>query len=135
MFMEIVEKAGVNGIVAATASALYFGMTPQVAGILDGTKTIPLYVLAGLVGATGSVVGDGLHYGLKETVPISQKANDRLSVITGVGVNAVAFAGLLYLYQPEILADYGMYTAMVMGGASEFAGSAAYTYLKENEYF
>ena len=96
---------------------------------------MPLYCLAGLVGAGGSLVGDGLHLVLKETVPVSKKANDRISVLTGMGVNAGAFGLLLYMYQPGVLRDMGLITAMVFGAGSELAGSSLYTYLKENQYF
>ena len=134
MFMEAVEKAGINGLVASAATAAYFGTKASVAGLLNN-QTMHLYVLCGLVGAAGSAIGDGAHILLKDTVPISKKANDKASVITGLAINGVLFGAVLYAYQPEILNDFGAIQAFGMGAGAEVAGSSLYTYLKENNYF
>lgn len=134
MFMEAVEKAGINGVIAGVGTQLYFGTDIRVESPLGG-GSMPLFVLTGLVGAAGSLIGDGLHLAMKDVVPISKKANDRMSVLTGAAINGLSFAVLLYAYKPAILRDIGTTTAVLTGAAAEFGGSAAYSYLKENQYF
>ena len=134
MFLEAVEKAGINGVIAGVASAGYFGLKAQVAGLIKN-QAIPLYVLAGGIGALGSLVGDGVHILMKDTIPVSKKFNDQASVITSLGINGVLFGAMLYCYQPNILNDFGTIQAFCMGAGAEVAGSALYTYLKENGYF
>ena len=134
MFMEAVEKAGINGLITACASGLYYGMDSRIAGMF-GQRSMPLYVLAGLIGGAGSVVGDVVHLLMKETIPISKKFNDQASVITSAGVNGALFAACLYMYQPSILRDFGEVNALLLGAGAEVGGSALYTYLKENGYF
>ena len=132
--MEAVEKAGINGIIAGGATAYLFGTGSSVSNIFgNGQMSFPLFT--GIVGAVGSLVGDASHIALQEAIPVSQKANDRASVVMGLAINGALFAGMLYLYQPRILADTGFIQAFCIGGGAEFAGSALYTYLKENEYF
>lgn len=133
MFMEAVEKSGINGLIAGVATATYFGTDPSVPPIF-GTSRMPLYVLTGLVGAFGSLIGDGTHLLMKETIPVSKKFNDRASVITGLVVNGILFGGSLYVYQPEVLNDFGLFKAFALGATAEVGGSALYTYLKENQY-
>lgn len=134
MFMEAIEKAGINGLITAAATVGYFGSSATVQGLVRGTK-LPLYLLTGVAGAAGSVAGDAVHLGLNEAIPISSKANDRMSVITGAAINGAALGMLLYVYQPQILNDFGLITAVGFGAGAEVAGSALYTYLKENQYF
>ena len=134
MFMQIVEKAGINGLITGAGTAMYFGSGSVVRGVF-GSRSMPLFVLTGIAGAIGSMVGDGIHTTLNEAIPVSKKANDRMSVITGAGINGGALALLLYLYQPNILRDFGLFTAIAFGAGTEIAGSALYTYLKENGYF
>lgn len=134
MFMEAVEKAGINGIIAGGATAYLFGTSSKVVNLFGrGRMSFPL--LAGIVGAGGSLVGDATHLTIQEAIPVSQKFNDQASVITGLAINGGLFAGLLYLYQPAILNDMGFIQAFAVGAGAEVAGSALYTYLKENEYF
>lgn len=134
MFMEAIEKAGINGLLCGGATAYLFGSRSTVANIFgNGSMSFPLF--AGAVGAGGSLLGDASHIALQEAIPVSQKANDRASVVMGLAINGGLFAGMLYLYQPQILTDVGLMRAFGIGAGAEVAGSALYTYLKENEYF
>ena len=134
MFMEAVEKAGINGIAVGGATAYLFGSKSTVANIFGrGKMSFPL--LAGIVGATGSLIGDATHLTVQEAIPVSQKFNDQASVVSGLAINGGLFAGLLYLYQPAILNDMGFIQAFCIGAGAEVGASALYTYLKENEYF
>jgi hypothetical protein len=131
--MEAVEKAGINGLLTGGASALLFGTQAQIASPF-GNQTIPFPVFTGLVGAGGSLIGDAIHLMMKEAIPISKKANDQASVISGAIINGILFGGLLYAYQPAVLNDFGLPKALMVGAGAEFIGSAGYTYLKENSW-
>ena len=132
MFMEAVEKAGINGLLTGGASAYLFGVSSSVPSPFG--QSMPFPIFAGLVGAGGSLIGDGIHIMMKDSVPVSKKANDRASTITSAIVSGMAFSGLLYAYSPQILNDFGMLSAFAVGSASELGGSASYTYLKENSW-
>ena len=133
MTFELVEKAGINGIISAAAAAAFFGTDARVVAPMT-SMTMPLYVLIFIGGMASSVVTDGLHLSLKDVIPISKKSNDRASVITGMAVNAIAFAGLLHLTSPAIARDFGRVMALAVGAGTEFAAASSYTYLKEKMY-
>lgn len=133
MFMETLEKAGINGVIAGAASAALFGINSKVVPPMMN-MTMPLYCYIFLGGALSSFITDGLHTFLKDEIPISKKANDRTSVIAGMAVNAVVFAGLLEIVDDQIAADFGRMYALGVGAATEFASASAYTYLKESQY-
>ena len=133
MFSEALEKAGINGIITGAASAALFGMNVAVVPPFM-SMTMPLYVYMFLGGTLASLVTDGLHVFMKDEIPISKKANDRTSVIAGLAINAIAFAGLLQISSPTILEDFGRLNALAVGAASEFAAASSYTYLKEKMY-
>jgi len=133
MFMEAIEKAGINGIVTAAASAAIFGTRASVIAPFTN-MTMPLYALVFLGGVASSFATDGLHVFMKEEIPISKKANDRTSVIAGMAVNAIVLAGLLQITDPDIAQSFGRLTALGIGAGAEFAGASSYTYLKEKMY-
>ena len=132
MFMEAVEKAGINGLLTGGASAYLFGRASQIASPFG--QNMPFPIFAGLVGATGSLIGDGIHIMMKDSIPVSKKANDRASLVTSAIISGLTFGGLLYAYNPAVLNDYGMLQAFVVAAGSEFAGASSYTYLKENSW-
>ena len=132
MFMEAVEKAGINGLLTGGATLYLFGKESQVNTPFG--QAMPFPIFAGLVGATASAIGDGIHIMMKDSIPVSKKANDRASSVTSAIVNGMAFGGLLYCYDSAILNDFGLLSAFAVGAGSEFAGSASYTYLKENSW-
>ena len=133
MSFELVEKAGINGIISAAASAAIFGTQAKVVAPFT-SMTMPLYALIFLGGVASSFITDGLHVFLKDAVPISKKSNDRASVIAGMVVNACTFAGLLHITSPAIANDFGRVMALAVGAGTEFAAASSYTYLKEKMY-
>ena len=133
MFMEAIEKSALNGIATGVAAGGLLGFKSAV-GSPFIRQTIPLPIFAAIVGATGSAIGDGLHIMMKDSIPVSKKFNDRASVVTGAAINGILFGGIIYAYQPAILKDFGMLQAFCVGAGAEVAGSAAYTYLKENSW-
>ena len=133
MFMETVEKAGINGIVTAAASVGLFGTRATVVPPFMN-NTMPLYAYLFLGGVASSLVTDGFHLFMKEEIPISKKGNDRTSVLAGLAINAIVFAGLLEIAESSIAADFGRMTALGVGAASEWLSASGYTYLKEKMY-
>jgi hypothetical protein len=133
MFLETVEKAGINGVIAGVASVALFGSRATVIAPMT-SMTMPLYCLIFLGGAASSLVADGVHMFMKDEIPVSKKANDRTSLVAGLAINAIVFAGLLQFSDNNIAADFGRMNALAVGAASEFFGSSAYTYLKEKMY-
>ena len=132
MFMEAIEKAGINGLLAGGASAVMFGTDSAIQSPFGQPMPFPIFV--GLAGATGSLIGDGIHIMMKDSIPVSKKANDRASTITSAIINGMTLGGLLYCYDPAVLSDFGIISAFAVGAGSEFVGSASYTYLKENSW-
>ena len=133
MFIEAVEKAGINGLITGAASAAIFGTGAKVVPPFT-SMTMPLYAYIFLGGMASSFITDGLHTFLKDEIPLSKKANDRTSVIAGLAINAVVFAGLLEIVDTNIAEDFGRISALCVGAASEWASAASYTYLKEKMY-
>ncbi len=133
MFMETVEKAGINGIVTAAASVALFGAGATVVPPMMN-MTMPLYAYLFLGGAVSSLITDGLHLFMKDEIPVSKKANDRTSVIAGLAINAVVFAGLLEVVDDSIARDFGRMAALGVGAGSEWIAASGYTYLKEKMY-
>ena len=132
-FIHAIEKAGINGIVAGISTIPLFGSDATIY-VPMAKSSAPLYVLAFAVGGVGSLVGDLAHTFIKNEIHISEKSKDKTSLIAGIAINAGLFAGLLYCYDPQVFNDFGTLKALGVGGASEFVGSASYTYLKENLY-
>ena len=133
MFFECCEKAGINGIVSAAASVALFGSRATVVAPMTNI-TMPLYALLFLGGAASSFVVDGIHKFMKDEIPVSRKANHRTSLVAGLALNAVVFAGLLQCTDADIAEDFGRMNALAVGAVTEFVGSSAYTYLKEKMY-
>ena len=133
MLFEVVEKAGINGIITGAVTASLWGTSAYVIPpFMD--MTMPLYVMMFLGGAGASLLTDGFHMFMKDEIPVSKKANDRTSVIAGMAINAIVFAGLLEISSPNIAQDFGRLMALGVGAASEFAGASSYTYLKDKMY-
>jgi hypothetical protein len=71
---------------------------------------------------------------MKEEVPISQKANDAVSTLSSLAINAGLFYGILQIYSPAVARDFGAIKALAVGAGSEWVGSASYAKLKEKSY-
>ena len=71
---------------------------------------------------------------MKDEIPVSKKANDRTSVIAGLAINAIVFAGLLEVTDPAIARDFGRMYALAVGAGTEWLSASGYTYLKDKMY-
>ena len=133
MFMETLEKAGINGLITGAASVGLFGFGATVVPPFMN-NTMPLYAYLFLGGVASSLITDGFHLFLKDEIPISKKANDRTSVVAGLAINAIVFAGLLEVVDSSIAQDFGRMAALGVGAGSEWLAASSYTYLKEKMY-
>ena len=131
MFMEALEKAGINGVVSGVASAYLFGSNARVMTPIVRNSTMPLWALVCLGGVASSLATDGLHTFLKDEIPISKKSNDRASLFSGLLINAGTFAGILYFTAPDVARDFGLITALGVGAGAEWLSASGYTYLKD----
>lgn len=131
--MEAAEKAGINGLVTGAATAALFGTSAKVIAPMTN-MTMPLYALTFLGGVASSFITDGFHIFMKDEIPVSKKANDRTSVIAGLAINAIVFAGLLEVTDPAIARDFGRMSALAVGAGTEWLSASGYTYLKDKMY-
>ena len=131
--MEALEKAGINGLITGAASAALFGTSAKVIAPMTN-MTMPLYALTFLGGVASSFITDGFHIFMKDEIPVSKKGNDRTSVVAGLAINAIVFAGLLECVDPAIAADFGRVSALAVGAGAEWLSASSYTYLKEKMY-
>lgn len=132
--LEAIEKAGINGLITGAATAALFGLQAQVRTPFTSQNTMPLYVLTFLGGSLSSLVTDGIHEFIQEEIPVSQKVNDQVSIVTSMALNAGLFYGALYLCDASVASDFGAFKALAIGAGSEWVGSATYTQLKENMF-
>lgn len=131
---EAIEKAGINGIVTGAATAGLFGLSAKVRTPFMPQQLMPLYLLTFAGGAVASLVTDATHEFIQKEIPVSQKANDQVSVLTSMVLNGALFYGALYLSGSGIARDFGVFKALAVGAGSEWVGSASYTQLKEKMY-
>lgn len=130
---EAVEKAGINGIVCGALTIPIFSSQALVNAPFTNS-TMPMWLYSFLLGGLSSFAGDLTHLAMKEDVAISEKWNNRASLLVSAGVNSVLFYGGMYLLSPSVARDVGILNALAIAGGGELIGSALYTYGKENLY-
>ena len=130
---EAVEKAGINGIVCGTMTIPLFGASAVVPAPMTNS-TMPLWLYAFLLGGASSFVGDISHLAMKENVAISEKWNNRSTLLVSAGLNAALFYGGMYFLNPAVARDVGLFSSLAIAGGGELIGSALYSYAKENLY-
>ena len=132
MLFEAVEKAGINGLITGALTIPVFGTKAQILFPLTN-QYVPLYLVSFLVGGLGSFAGDIVHLIFSE-LPVSKKFTDTSNVLLGVAINGGLFALMLNMIDTQVAVDFGTMTALCIGGAGEFLGTASYNYLKDNLY-
>ena len=133
MLFEAVEKAGINGILCGALTVPLFG-TGAVLNAPFTNSTMPLWLYAFLIGSVSSGVGDVAHLAMKQDVAISEKWNNRSTLLISAGLNAALFYGSMYVFTPQVANDIGIVKSLIIAGGGELMGSALYSYLKENLY-
>ena len=130
---EAVEKAGINGIVCGVATLPLFGSSATITAPFTNSS-MPLWLFSTVVGGCSSLVGDLAHLAMKEDVAISEKWNNRSTLLISAGVNAALFYGGMCMLSPAVGRDFGMIRSVIVAGGGELVGSALYSYAKENLY-
>ena len=122
-----IEKAAIQGAVTGLATCAYYGMYTRAYVPYIGPTRL-CYIATG-VGALTSVLNDVVHKFLKEEVPIRKKAEDYASIALGASTGAVLYHYTMFLINPTLAEDTGLFTNAAIGGGSEFAGSFIYNLL------
>ena len=130
---EAVEKAGINGIVCGAGSAALFGTGATLRAPFTNSS-MPMWLFSFLLATGSSLVGDVAHLAMKENVAISEKWNNRSTLLVSAGANAALFYGAMFTLTPGVCRDVGMIRTLLLAGGSELVGSALYSYAKENLY-
>lgn len=130
---EAVEKAGINGVVCGAMTIPFFG-TGAVLNAPFTNSSMPLWLYALLIGGCSSLVGDIAHLSMKPDVSISEKWNNRSTLLVSAGVNSALFYGSMCILSPNVCRDIGIMRTIFIAGGGELLGSALYSYAKENLY-
>ena len=130
---EAVEKAGINGVICGALTVPFFG-TGTVLNAPFTNSTMPLWLYAFLIGTVSSGIGDLAHLAMNEDTQISEKWNNRSTLLISAGVNTALFFGSMCLLSPRVCRDIGILRTIAIAGGGELLGSALYSYLKENLY-
>ena len=130
---EALEKAGINGAVCGAATLPLFGSSTRLQAPFTNSS-MPLWLYAFLIGGGSSLVGDMAHLAMKQDVAISEKWNNRSTLLVSAGVNTALFFGTMCVLSPQVCRDIGIVRTAVIAGGGELVGSALYSYLKENLY-
>lgn len=124
MFLEMIEKAILQGAVTGVATCAYFGME-QLAQVPLLGETKMCYVGVG-VGAVASVLNDLVHSYVLEEIPISKKAEEEAALVVGAGTGALMYHFGLSALNPKLASDAGLVANCVIGGGSELGSSFLY---------
>lgn len=130
---EAIEKAGINGIVCGAGASALFGTGASLQAPFTNSS-MPMWLFSFLLGSASSLVGDVAHLSMKPDVAISEKWNNRTTLLVSAGVNAGLFYCAMSMLTPGVARDVGMIRTLALAGGSELVGSALYSYAKENLY-
>ena len=133
MMFEALEKAGINGIVCGAGSAALFGSRATINAPFTNSS-MPLWLFSTLIGGCSSFVGDLGHLAMNQNVNISEKWNNRSTLLISAAINTGLFYGGMCVLSPQVCRDFGMLRTLLVAGGGELVGSALYSYAKENLY-
>lgn len=124
MFLDMIEKAVLQGAVTGVATGVYFGVD-QLAQVPYVGETKMCYVAVG-VGAVASVLNDLVHSYVLDEIPINKKAEEEAALVVGAGTGALMYHFGLSAINPKLAADAGLVANCVIGGGSELGSSFLY---------
>ena len=108
-------KAPIQGVYTATGSSFLYSYKHRVNIPLIGTS-MPLTVVAFALGTSASLLSDYVHKMVKKDIHLSEKARDEASLFLSVLASGVLFTGGLYLTNKDLPLNYGVFSAMAIGG-------------------
>ena len=132
-YMTVLEKAAITGGMTGLASMITTGAgwrvpCPQILGF--GSGACPLYVYAAVAGCLASAAADGVHYLVRNEIPINQKAQDEGSLYLAAIMGAASYWGVMYLSNPFLARDIGTATLLITGMAAEAGASLIYAMIQ-----
>ena len=118
---DSIGKAMTCGAVSGAVTAFNWGRaTPVTIPMLS--RQIPLWSAASFGSAVASVGADMVHESIFPTWEKSMVSENMNQQLTAAAAAGMLNAGVLYAYDPSILRDFGMWQAVAIGGAAEWAG-------------
>ena len=118
-----------GGLTALGACAIVGKRTWARLPIVD--SAVPVWALSIGLGICGSLVADGTHNFVRGQVHLSRKYRDEASMVVGALMSAGLYTGGLYLCNPQLPFEYGMWNAMAVGGGAEIASAISVGALNE----
>ena len=122
---DLLLHAGVSGALAGASTFLLFPRNGQVyLPMFSTTRNFPLYQVAALVGVLTGAASTGLHYVVKEEIPLPEKANDMASAVLGAAAAGMAYTGGLYMLGGgNLINNYGVFNSVLTGASVDYVSS------------
>jgi hypothetical protein len=120
----MLQKSAVNAGMVVAGSYLSGHTFSSVA--LPFLGDIPFWAFMGLIGVTTSLAIDVTHTMILDHIPINMKSESQKAMFLGSIVGAGVMVGSLYVISPNLLDQYGLFTAVLVGAGTEIASSFAY---------
>ena len=119
---ELLYHSAISGAFAAgTAKVMFPGSV--VLPVLSSSR-LSVWQVAALLGVVTGAASTGLHYFVKEEIPLSEKANDMASVALGAVASGMFYTGGLYMLGGgQLVRGYGLVPAIATGAAMDYAAS------------
>lgn len=125
-YSDNLVKAVIQGILTSTATTYWVlnrGQRSLYINLPLVNQTIPVYVFTGILGSLSSMGSDLLHTFIRNEVPVSSKTQEQGSMILGALLGGAIFSAGLYLTNKQAINEYGLWNAMLIGGASDVIAS------------
>ena len=117
-------KSAIHSSLSALGTIYLFGMNARFE--IPYVNTIaPLWSLGAVSGAVASLSSDYVHEFVKEEIPLKEKAQDEASLVISSLVSAGTFIAALHLSNQNMIADYGVASAVAVSVGAELLSSFA----------
>ena len=127
MVLHAISKAGLTGVVSAVSTRLMFGANKGLPinflGNYKMNGRVPLWAVSLVLGAVASVGSDLFHGQVLSHVPLKRKFRDQASLVIGAVMTGGMLSAAMYVANPNLLQEVGLFKTMIVGGGSEVAGS------------
>ena len=125
-YTDNIVKAVIQGILTSTVSVYWVlnkGSRSLYVNLPLIKRPIPISVFMGVLGAIASAGSDGIHTFIKKELPISAKTQEQSSMILGALLGGSIMTLGLYLTNGDAIKEYGLFNALLVGGASDILAS------------
>jgi len=129
MLMNVLKKAGIQGIYTAVAFKLFNGSFNSV--YMFGMD-FSLLTAGFVVGAVSSVVSDTLHSYVYSEIPVKDKYNDMMALGLNSVLAGAVFLGVLYGINPVIPQSAGLIKTFGIGAMGELVSAYSMTMMNDD---